>query len=160
MSGIRLTAREANTADESLLRGWRNDPDTRRLSRTVGPISVENHREWLRESLDSGDRLLLIVEDPDGSPVGVVRWDRLGLSTWEISITVAPSSRGRGTARPLIAVAETALTERVGSVRRLIATIHQDNVASIRVFAGAGYLADTLSDASGFASFVKTLTGD
>lgn len=151
-----LLARAATAHDESLLREWRNDPGTRHLSRTRDPVSAEDHRRWLDGSLGRGDRLLLVVERLDRTPVGVARWDRIDATTWEVSITVAPRARGRGTARPLLATAEAALVERVASVRRLVAVIHRDNVASTRVFVGHGYTPDAAPDASGFASFTRT----
>lgn len=151
-----LLARAATAEDETLLREWRNDPGTRHLSRTRDPVSAETHRRWLDDSIGREDRLLLVVERPDQTPVGVARWDRIDATTWEISITVAPRSRGHGTARPLLATAETALVERVASVRRVVAVIHRDNVASTRVFVGHGYTPDGPPDASGFSSFART----
>ncbi|MDQ4116552.1 MAG: bifunctional UDP-2,4-diacetamido-2,4,6-trideoxy-beta-L-altropyranose hydrolase/GNAT family N-acetyltransferase, partial [Actinomycetota bacterium] len=104
-----LTTRPATTADADMLLAWRNDPETRRWSRTPAPVHAVEHRAWLERSLASGDRMLLVVEDACG-PVGTVRWDR-GPHGWEVSITVAPERRGAGLAGPVLAAAERALRE-------------------------------------------------
>ncbi|MGN8024952.1 GNAT family N-acetyltransferase [Microbacterium sp. 22242] len=147
-----LVAREARLDDADLLRSWRNDRVTRAHSRSAGEVDPEAHEEWLRRSLRSRDRRLLLVEH-DGDPVGTVRWDREGATDWVVSITIAPAWRGRGIAASVLAVAEDAL-DAVEPVR-LLADIHQENPASRRLFARSGYLPQLPPDEHGFARFAK-----
>ncbi len=92
-----LTTRTATEADAEMLLAWRNDPETRRWSRSPTPVEPSEHRAWLRGSLQNGHRLLVVVSDGDG-PVGTVRWDHEP-DGWEVSITVAPDRRGNGSGR-------------------------------------------------------------
>lgn len=132
-----MQARLATERDADLLRHWRNDPVTRAWSRNPAPVSEADHLTWLRESLDSPDRLLLIVESPE-CPLGTTRFDR-GESGWEVSITVAPEHRGRGLSQQILALGEAELRAR-HPVGVLLACVHRDNQASVTLFRNAGYL--------------------
>lgn len=127
-----VTPRPATADDAELLLTWRNDPQTRRWSRTSDPVRPEDHRSWLDRVLADGGRRLLVAEY-EGAPVGTVRFDRDG-AAWEVSITVAPEARGRGLAVPVLLAAERTL----GSAT-VHANVHRDNAASLALFHRAGY---------------------
>lgn len=150
-----LSTRPATAADAEMLLAWRNDPETRRWSRTPSPVTPVEHRAWLERSLGSGDRMLLVVEDADG-PVGTVRWDR-DHRGWEVSITVAPERRGSGFAGPVLTAGERALRASAGAGTPVAAVVHRDNAASARLFARAGYRAAGAPDADGFGTHRRTL---
>ena len=132
-------AREATMADADLLLAWRNDPGTRSASRSTELISLEDHRKWLLAVLDDPARLLLLGVNPQGMPVGTVRFDALGADVYEVSVTVAPECRGEGWAVPLLLAAEGALRSRSPGCH-IRAFIRDDNHPSRAAFAKAGYL--------------------
>ncbi|MGW5050727.1 GNAT family N-acetyltransferase [Actinokineospora sp. NPDC004072] len=142
-AAARLTLRPAAQADAERLLAWRNDPGTRRWSLNPDPVSPEDHRRWLAR-----DRHLLIAEEA-GTPVGVVRFDPLPDGV-EVSITIAPEARGRGLARPILEAAQDTVAG-----QRVHARIHEDNAASRRLFAGAGYRRTAGPDARGFAAYQR-----
>lgn len=151
-----LHARPAVLDDAELLLTWRNDPETRRWSRSTDEIDLDTHRRWLAGSLDRADRRLLVVSDLDG-PVGTVRWDR-ECRGWEVSITVAPHRRGGGLAVPLLRAGEDALRARTGTGTPAIAVVHADNAASARLFTRAGYQEGPDGpDEDGFRTLHRTL---
>jgi RimJ/RimL family protein N-acetyltransferase len=131
-----MELRPATGADAELLLAWRNDPDTVAWSRSPDPVSRPEHVRWLEAVLADPARRLLIAE-ADG-PVGTVRFDRDG-DAWEVSITVAPSCRGRGLAAPILTAAEATLDDDTA----LVAWIHRDNKPSLALFERAGYLRDS-----------------
>lgn len=145
-------ARPVTIDDARMLLDWRNDDDTRRMSRCTGVVAWEDHLAWLANVMADSTRKLLVVES-DGVPVGTVRWDHRGGIDWEVSIAVAPWCRGKGLASSVLAAGERAL--RTGTARRLIAGISDANLASRRLFAGAGYLPYTPPDPLGFAEYAK-----
>ncbi|MGW4482859.1 GNAT family N-acetyltransferase [Amycolatopsis sp. NPDC004368] len=148
-----LAAREAVEADAELLLAWRNDPRTRQASRSSDVIALADHLRWLRGVLASPDRLLLVISD-DAGPVGTVRFDREAPGEWEVSITLAPSSRGRGLSRAVLAEGEQALSER-HDVRVLLAAVHEDNAASAALFERSGYVESAPAE-DGFRWLRKT----
>ena len=134
-SGPELSLRRATLDDAALLLKWRNDPATRANSRNKGEVSANEHATWLASTLANEHRRLLVAEHK-GRPVGQVRLDKHG-STAEVSITVAPESRGGGLSSLLLRAAESSGLEL--GVTTLLAEIHPDNQASIRAFKLAGY---------------------
>jgi len=150
-----LHAREATEADAGLLLGWRNDPRTRRSSRSTAVVALDEHLAWLRGVLADPERLLLVVEHEE-APVGTVRFDRRDGDGWEVSITLAPESRGRGLSGAVLAAGERVAADRLG-VRTVFAAVHQDNAASGKLFEKAGY-AEAAPAVSGFRQLRKTLS--
>lgn len=161
-----LRARLATEADADLLLAWRNDPTTRRASREQGEVTPADHRAWLAGALADAERVLLVVDDLAGAPVGTVRWDRVEYgdqrsgpgveADWEVSITVAPEHRRSGAARVVLAEGERYLARRAGLDQTLLARVHQDNRASRRLFETSGYhRGEAPPDDLGFVSYLK-----
>jgi spore coat polysaccharide biosynthesis predicted glycosyltransferase SpsG/RimJ/RimL family protein N-acetyltransferase len=157
-----LRARVATPDDADRLLAWRNDPGTRAASHDRDEVSQESHLAWLGATLADRNRLLLVVEDLSGNPVGTVRWDRLDHgeravdADWEASITVAPEQRGTGLARPALAEGERYLAARHASGQRLLARVHGHNRASKRLFESSGYVSqDVPADDLGFLTYRK-----
>lgn len=133
-----IRVRAATADDSAVLLEWRNDPSVYRWARQPEPVGLGEHDQWLSHSLRNPDRLLLIGEDGD-EQVGVVRLDRLPECelTAEVSITVAPGCQGRGVGRQLLDHA--ARRWGVAGGRLLMATVHEQNEGSLRLFSAAGY---------------------
>lgn len=141
------SVRAATEADAELLLAWRNDAETRAWSRDGDPIGPADHRAWLRRVLADRDRRLLVAELAD-RPVGTVRFDRAGGGEWEVSITVAPTHRGRGLAGRILTAGERALRATV-TVDTILANVHRDNLASRALFDSAGYAEQAQRPADG-----------
>ncbi|WP_020663363.1 GNAT family N-acetyltransferase [Amycolatopsis benzoatilytica] len=154
MTAPAVTVRDATEDDAELLLSWRNDPATRQASRSAGVIDLDSHLRWLRRVLTAPDRILLVAMRA-GTPVGTVRFDDEGDREWEVSITLAPGSRGRGLSRPVLAAGEQALAARTDAAA-VLAAVHPDNAASAALFERAGYLEDAPA-ADGFRRLRKTL---
>lgn len=122
--------RPATVADTDLLLSWRNDPETRRQSKTSGEISRQDHVAWLDGVLADPDRRLLIAE-ADGGPVGSVRADRQA-ECWLLSWAVAPPARGKGYGKAIVAAMVDGLQ---GEIR---AEVKSDNTASLRIAEAVG----------------------
>ncbi|WP_448641023.1 GNAT family N-acetyltransferase [Geodermatophilus sp. URMC 63] len=139
----------ARPADSGLLLSWRNDPVTRARSITTAPVRPSDHAAWFSAVLADPDRHLLLVGS-GGQRVGTVRFDRVDAGTWEVSLTLAPESRGRGLSGTVLACGEEHLLAHGGGGARLAARVRQDNAASLALFRRAGYgPADARTRASG-----------
>jgi len=132
-----LSLRPATRADARLLHDWRNDLVTRASSFTTAPVPWEDHVAWLDRALAPSSDTRLLVGELDGSPVGVVRLQRAGVSA-TISVTVAPEARSRGLAAPIIRAAMRAARDL--DLERVEAYIRPENIASRRAFSAAGFI--------------------
>lgn len=149
-----MRARRADSRDSRQLFEWRNDEATRRSSRSAAPLEWDAHVAWLERSLANRDRKIYLIEH-SGEPVATVRWDRSTATDWEASITVAPERRGRGLSAAVLAIGEAALAAELHRPYRLLAAVHADNHASLRLFRRAGYLPHFPADRGGFAWFAR-----
>ena len=96
----RYRLRDAVLSDDRDLFRWRNDPETRVWSRDTSDVSWDEHLAWLKSTLRSPNRRLLIAENERGA-VGTVRLDLLD-GAWEMSWTVAPEHRGKGVGAAIV----------------------------------------------------------
>jgi len=71
---MNLSLRPATLEDAQRLLDWRNDIQTRLNSFNKEEVSWLDHVEWLKKSLQSSDRKIIIVEWGDLS-VGTIRLD-------------------------------------------------------------------------------------
>ena len=139
-----MTLRKATPDDAADLLAWRNDPLTRAMSRNSDPVEAADHARWFQRALQDPTCTLLIGED-DGRKIGMVRLSR-GEET-EVSINLNPAVRGRGLSRELLTKA---LAQESGA---LLAVIKPENLASIRLFEGAGFVLEETRD--GLARYVR-----
>jgi UDP-2,4-diacetamido-2,4,6-trideoxy-beta-L-altropyranose hydrolase len=142
--------RPVTVEDSHLLFGWRNDSETRRVSRNAGPITWDQHDAWLRRKLQSPDSVMKIAE-VQGRAAGVVRADR-NAEGWDLSWTVAPAARRKG-------IGAAMLKSFVGQLDgRLVAIIRCDNQASRKIAAAAGLVRVGLAEDKNFEQWVRAET--
>jgi RimJ/RimL family protein N-acetyltransferase len=145
---LTVTVRKAIADDAADLLVWRNDPLTRAMSRTTEPVAATDHARWFQGALQDPTCTLLIGED-DGRKIGMVRLARGGET--EVSINLNPAVRGQGLARKLLALA---LAEERGAI---LAVIKPENLASIRLFEGAGFVRQETRE--GLTRYVRPALG-
>jgi RimJ/RimL family protein N-acetyltransferase len=153
-AAVDLSVRPATEADADALLRWRDDPVTRAASRDTGEIGAEQHQAWLAATLADPGRHLLLAAD-DAGDVGTLRWDRRDDGEWEVSVTVAPERRGRSLGAPLLRAGEGWLAAQEPAAHTMLAAVHVDNTASLRLFDTAGYLPDLPPGPDGFLGLVK-----
>jgi len=141
MTDFRL--RPATLDDAALLFAWRTDPAT--VAASLGPPPTQaEHARWLQATLADPSRRLFVAEETldEGdapTPVGTGRID-VRPDEAELSITVAPHCRGCGHGIRLLARLVSIAT-RGAPGRPLVARVRGDNVASIKLFLGSGFVA-------------------
>lgn len=136
---VETILRAARGDDAAWTHAVRNAPQIRATSLDTREIALDDHVAWWRAALIDPDRgLWVIVHGTDD--VGVLRLDRRGNAA-EISIYLRPGVSGRGIGRNAITLAVPLARERWG-VGRVEATIREENAASQRAFAAAGFVRD------------------
>jgi UDP-2,4-diacetamido-2,4,6-trideoxy-beta-L-altropyranose hydrolase len=132
-----ITIRRATLDDCEMVYEWRNADETRRYIFNTEAIPIETHWSWYRATLECANRVLLIGEI-DGSPVGVLRYD-IGGDEALISIYLVPGGQGQGIGSYLIQCGSEWMRKHYPSIRRIVAEVVQENIASIRAFESAGF---------------------
>ena len=107
---------------------------------------------WFSRAINDSHRVMLMISHA-GVPVAHVRLDRISdlPETVSVSICLAPEWRKFGLARPSLLAALT-YAANMGTTR-VIAEVHEDNNASIRLFQNAGF-SETTPDGL-FRQFVQ-----
>jgi UDP-2,4-diacetamido-2,4,6-trideoxy-beta-L-altropyranose hydrolase len=131
-----VSLRQASLADSAAMFAWQSAPGARRYARNPAAPKPGEHERWLKAKLADPDCIFNIVLHGD-EPVGILRFDRLDArDASEVSILIAAERQGLG-----IAGAALALGKRLLPTERIVAAIHAENRASIRLFEAAGYRA-------------------
>ncbi|GCA52255.1 hypothetical protein KGO5_04720 [Sinorhizobium sp. KGO-5] len=125
--GDKLTFRRATIEDAKMLFDWRNDPETRAMSRDTSVLLMDNHLAWLTRRLALSEPGLYIAEI-DKIPVGTVRLDQD-----EISYAVSPSHRRKGIAEKMLNRAFELFGPKIAEVKR-------ENTASVKVAERTGHI--------------------
>ena len=147
---IRL--RPATAADEALLLRWANDPQVRANSFRPEPIAAADHHGWFQRGLLDSKRVLLIASDPDGCPIGQIRFDQQSVDTSgqtiqaTIHFSLDRCARGYGLAAELVRLGLLAMEQSWGPGIEAVAEVLGSNVASNACFARAGFEAEPVSD--------------
>lgn len=132
-----IEIRRATENDSKDLFGWRNHPAIRAVSRNIELIDWDSHCSWLFAVLADENRELLIGYVGE-YPAGVVRFDKMQ-SVAEVSIYLVPEAGLNGQGRNLLLSAERWLIAHRPDMRQIRAEVLGTNVASQKLFLGAGY---------------------
>ena len=132
-----MKLREASLQDSEQLFQWRNDESVRKFSGNSAPIKYEDHQRWFAALLESSKRKLLIGEQ-NGQALGVIRYD-IDQDIAEISIYLVPGNAGKGVGGSLLEAGEQWLSVEHSEVRFIHATVHNDNIASMKMFQSMEY---------------------
>ena len=114
-----------------------NDPDARAASFRNRAIRWNDHFQWFQEKLADPNVVLYTAADPDGVPVGHVRY-QIEEKRAVLSINLGARFRGCGWGGKILAAA----TERLfgeSEVEVIDAYVKPTNEASMNLFAGAGF---------------------
>ena len=137
---LQVSLRPATMDDVGFLLRLRNDPATVAASRQQRPVEEEtDHLAWLAMAI-CNPAITLSIAVVESLRVGTVRLDHRecpdGCAT-ELSLTVAPSLRGRGLARQIILLA---MDANPYQCRRWSAEVRRENIPSLRGFLSVGWL--------------------
>jgi UDP-2,4-diacetamido-2,4,6-trideoxy-beta-L-altropyranose hydrolase len=134
--GSAISLRQAAFADSAAMFAWQSAPGVRRYARNPAAPTWVEHESWLKAKLVDPDCIFNIVLHGD-TRVGILRFDRLAArEAFEISILIASERQGLG-----IGGCALTLGKRLLPKERIVAAIHEENRASIRMFEAAGYRA-------------------
>lgn len=132
---MNIVVKEVSIDNAKLLFDWANDSVTRHNSFNPNPIEWKSHVSWLKRKIaDPNAHLFLTYLNK--IPIGTIRFE--SKDNTEISVTVAPSQRGKGNGAKIIKAACNRFMK--NSNQAILAYIKKDNPASKRVFEKAGFV--------------------
>ncbi len=133
-----LTVRASRLEDAKAVWHWRQDSGPVAFQFNPSSTTLADHLTWFAKALVAEERDLLIVE-VNGQPAAHVRFDHYPDTSGEatISICLNPAFRGRGLGTSILDSA-CAHAFANGSAR-IVAKIHRDNIASLKIFRHAGF---------------------
>lgn len=137
VSGEEWRLRPAAPDDAFTLWQWANDAGARANSFNPEPIPWERHLPWFQARLASASSRIWLLERY-GAPVGVIRYDRTGPDSAQISFAAARSQRGRGVGTRLLTMSLAPAAAALG-LRSVEGAVFAENAASARAFLKAGY---------------------
>lgn len=144
-----ISVRHAVQNDSSDIFHWRNDPITRQMSHETEIIDLEQHNTWYSNSLVSKSLILLICENKDSEKISLISF-KISQSDAIISINLNPTKRGSNLAKPCLVKSIDFFSEHYCEVKRLVAEIKEENIASQKTFSGIGFDKYSLEDNIGF----------
>jgi RimJ/RimL family protein N-acetyltransferase len=133
-----VTVRPIASDDRDLVFIWRNTPKIVALSSSGCGVTQEQHDRWFEATLNSPDRLTLIVEEA-GVPAGLVRFDR-DRDQAVVSIYLVAAETRRGVGSAAITLAVDALTARWPNCPAIRANVLDSNSAARRFFAANSFV--------------------
>jgi RimJ/RimL family protein N-acetyltransferase len=134
-----LHIRRATAEDGRDLWSWRNDPESRRNSKSTRPVAWAEHRRWLAASL-ANSGIVIYVAAQGATKLGSVRFELVAADEhrWSVSVAVAPCARNRGFGRQILMLGCETM-ERLNGALVFDAEIRLQNSASQAVFRGCGF---------------------
>jgi UDP-2,4-diacetamido-2,4,6-trideoxy-beta-L-altropyranose hydrolase len=133
-----LQLRRTVESDCEIFWEWANDSGARAASFRKKTISWEHHLQWFRAKLADPKAVLYTATNEGGLPMGEVRY-QMDRERAVLSIGLGARFRGCGWGQKILAVA----TERFfqdSEVEFIDAYVKPTNEASLKLFAGAGFL--------------------
>ena len=138
MENSEVKIRKALAGDSGEILRWRNDPETIKFSIGKKNVSVQEHEEWFRKTLESRTNFIY-VGTVNHLLVGVIRFsDFQDRSNFKVSINISPETRGLGLGFKLMKLAEREIKHEFGSCT-LTAIVLKINVRSLSFFSKCKY---------------------
>jgi len=124
--------REVKKSDWKVLLEWKNDKITRQNSFNSELISINKHKEYIKNIINNPNRTQFILEYNE-IPVGTIREDRLEKDEFKLSYTISPMYRGKKIGQIMMSLY---LIERKGG---FLCEVEEKNDPSIKMIEKLGF---------------------
>jgi RimJ/RimL family protein N-acetyltransferase len=156
-----LHIRRADNRDSKSIFLWRNDSETRKMSRNQGLVSWEAHEEWFAGSLLKKGCMIFVIDASIGGQIeraAMLRFDAKNkVNSVEISININPSFRGLHLAPKIVHLGISEIQCLWPEVCWVVAKVKSNNTPSINTFLRCGFEEDIGYICGGFKSFKKKI---
>jgi len=129
---LKMSFKKANFSDIEFLWYLRNQPDIYKYAKNSRPISWKEHINWILPIvLGTSNKNLFIIKNLK-THIGQVRFDWLKNEQAEVSVSILKEFQGKGFATKALFLAIKEIRKQKKA--KIIAEIHKNNVASIKLF--------------------------
>ncbi len=135
---VKIVLRKATLDDKEFLFGLRNDKDAYQWFSNPRPVKWEDHLKWLEDVFSGKIKKHLFIVESEEKRVGQFRLDEVSPAEAIINISLSKDCRGKGLGT-LTLEEGIELAKQLG-FKELIAEIHQDNLASSKLFQKLGFI--------------------
>jgi spore coat polysaccharide biosynthesis predicted glycosyltransferase SpsG/RimJ/RimL family protein N-acetyltransferase len=118
---------------------WRNHPKVRRWCFAAGYIDYKTHEAWFKQKIKNGKTRIYISTNAKKEKIGQVRFDIVNSATASVNVNLNPDFFGRGLGNRIIKEATDIFLRENPKVKKIIAEVIKDNIASRNAFEKAGY---------------------
>lgn len=140
---MKLYLRKATENDVDILFKWANDEVVRKNSFCTEKIKYEDHLAWFDKLSKDSNRMQFILEQNDGDRINLIGQIRISLeengTQAEIGYSVDSSYRGMGYGKQMLRMVAAELQRDYPNLKRLIAKVKPNNVASYKAFIDTGF---------------------
>lgn len=130
--------RRATENDMDLLFEWVNEPGVRKSAFSSRSILYEEHQKWYKNILNK-DNCMQYIYIYANEPIGQVRIDIFG-DIAEVDYSVCAEKRGIGHGKRILSLLNKQVKKDAIEVKRLVAKVKPENVASKKAFLDIGYV--------------------
>lgn len=140
---MELHLRKATKDDVELIFNWANDEVVRKNSFSTEKIEYEEHVKWFENLLQDENRVQLILERALGDKIESIGQIRLNMDNEnclaEVGYSIASEFRGMGYGKQMLCLAGRYIEDEYPHIKKLIARVKPNNVASIKAFENVGF---------------------
>ena len=134
---MKVFLRDVTEQDRDLLFQWVNDEEVRKNSFSSQRISYEEHCKWFTNMMKN-ERCKQWILQEDKQPVGQIRV-MIKDDAAEIGYSVCAERRGEGFGKLMLELARRRVQTDLPNVKKLIARVKPENIASLKAFEDSGY---------------------
>jgi len=130
-----IQMRDVSLSDMGQILSWRNADACVRYSKSNSAISKSQHNDWFGDRILRNSREPYLIFTMNNQDIGTVRFDSVESNPkiFITSIIMNPEFYGRGCGSKVLSLAVNHIIQNFSKIN-LIAEIHEENIASIKVF--------------------------
>ena len=133
-----LKLRNPIVSDSGLILNWRNSKEVREMSQNQELISPEIHENWFYVRQQEVLVQPFWMVELSNQAIGYVRADLIQPKMFELSVLISSDFRSKGIGKRALELAITEIEQKYKNFG-LLARVHQENEASLRLFSALGF---------------------
>lgn len=130
--------RKVTEQDMKLLFEWANEENVRANSFSTAAIEYEEHKKWFKKLLqdESSQQYIYIFDEEETGQIRIT----ISGGKAEVSYSIRADKRNKGHGKKILKLLEEEMQKNFPDVKKIIARVKPENVASQKAFLASGYM--------------------